>query len=88
MPTYAYEAADTTKACEHCRAGFEWVRGMNDPDLETCPQCGVRVRRAWKPPNISAGRWSTKRLLNKDNLHKHGFQTGTDLLESGKMGSD
>jgi putative FmdB family regulatory protein len=82
MPRYDYCAVDPDDSCEHCRDGFEVAHGMNEPAPETCPKCGSPVKRSWKSaPYVSGDRWSSKRLLNKDNLHKHGFKTGTDLLE-------
>jgi putative FmdB family regulatory protein len=84
VPTYDYQAEDAAQGCGHCRDGFEVVHGMQEPGPTTCPACGRPVRRAWKPPFVSDGHWSSKRLLNKDNLKKHGFKTGTDLLESGE----
>ena len=47
-----------------------------------CPNGGARVKRAISAPYVSGGQWSTKRLLNKDNLKKHGFMTGSQFLES------
>jgi len=88
MPTYDYQAADPKCACDLCRERFEVVHGMNEPGPERCPQCGCPVRRAVSFPYVSAGRWSSKRLLDRDNLHKHGFKTGSDLLEESKGGLD
>ena len=85
MPTYDYVARDPEKACDHCREGFEVMHGMSERGPEKCPKCGKPVRKAVSAPQISAGRWSTKRLLNKDNIRKHGFKTGADLLESGDI---
>ena len=85
MPTYDYLAKDPERACGHCRQGFEVVRGMDEPDPTTCPRCGAAIVRKWSAPFVAEGRWSSKRLLNKDHLHKHGFKTGSDLLESGDV---
>jgi len=38
MPTYEY-------ACEECGCTFEYFQNMNDEPLESCPECGGRVRR-------------------------------------------
>lgn len=85
MPAYDYAAGDPAKGCDHCRAGFEVVHSMKDAGPRKCPECGGAVRRVIGPVNVSAGRWSSKRLLNKDNIHRQGFKTGTDLLESGDL---
>jgi putative FmdB family regulatory protein len=85
MPLYDYVAKDPERACDHCRAGFECMHGLNERGPTKCPKCGAPVKRAISVPNVSGGRWSSKRLLNKDHIHKHGFKTGTDLLESGDV---
>ena len=54
-----------------------------DP-ARSCDHC----REGISAPQISAGRWSTKRLLSKDNLRKHGFETGSTALEKGKLKID
>jgi putative FmdB family regulatory protein len=82
MPMYDYEAKDEAGACEHCRAGFEVLHPIAEKGPKKCPECGVPVKRAISAPNVSAGQWSSKRLLAKDNLLKHGFQTGAQFLES------
>ena len=88
MPTYVYVAADDARSCDFCRAGFERMHGMSEPGPAACPECKGPVKRTVSAPNISAGRWSSKRLLNKDNLQKHGFETGTMALEKGKIKLD
>jgi len=82
MPMYDYEAKDASGACEHCRKGFEVMHSMSEKGPRKCPKCGVPVKRAISAPYVSGGQWSTKRLLAKDNLLKHGFQTGSQFLES------
>jgi len=52
MPTYEYQAGDATKSCAHCRDGFEIFQTLNDPRLETCPQCGAPVRKVFAAPAI------------------------------------
>jgi len=85
MPTYMYIAQDPAKSCARCREGFDVLHGVNESGPEACPDCGAPVRKAVCAPYVSAGRWSSKRLLSSDNLRRHGFETGTDLLESGKV---
>lgn len=38
MPVYEYE-------CKKCDYRFEKFQGINDPPLETCPECGGEVQR-------------------------------------------
>ena len=38
MPTYEY-------VCEECGHRFEKFQSMTDEPVETCPECGGRVRR-------------------------------------------
>ena len=38
MPTYEY-------ACDACGHGFEAFQKMSDAPLDTCPECGKKVRR-------------------------------------------
>ena len=38
MPTYDYE-------CDSCGHRFEAFQKMSDTPLDTCPECGKRVRR-------------------------------------------
>ena len=88
MPTYDYLACDPARSCDHCREAFEVMHGMNEPGPEACPKCGAPVKKGISLPQISAGRWSSKRLLSKDNLQKHGFETGSTALEKGKLKLD
>jgi putative FmdB family regulatory protein len=85
VPTYEYRARDEKRSCERCRAGFEVVHGMTDEGPKACPQCGAPVERAIQAPHIKGDRWSSRRLLDKDHVRRHGFRTGSDLLESGEV---
>ena len=85
MPAYDYRAKDGERSCEHCRDGFEAMHGMTEKGPAECPKCGAPLVRMISAPQVKSDGWSSKRLLNKDNLHKHGFKTGTDLLESGDV---
>lgn len=40
MPTYEY-------ACDACGNDFEVVQKMSDKPVETCPECGKKVRRVF-----------------------------------------
>ena len=35
MPTYDYQCEN-----EYCQHAFEYIQGMNDDKLVTCPECG------------------------------------------------
>ena len=52
MPTYEYEACDTTKACPKCRDGFEIYQPLDTPSLTTCPECGSPLRKCFSAPAI------------------------------------
>jgi len=45
MPTYVYE-------CTACSEQTELVKKVTDAPLETCPQCGGRVRKVLFPVGI------------------------------------
>lgn len=87
MPTYDYVARDPARSCGHCREGFEVMHRMSEPGPKKCPKCGAPVKKGITAPQVSVGRWSSKRLLNKDYIRKHGFETGTTALEKGKLKS-
>jgi len=52
MPTYEYEALDTSKSCPFCRQGFELVRALRAPPVTECPQCGATVHKIISAPAI------------------------------------
>ena len=86
MPVYVYQAAETKKSCEKCKDGFEFAQPMKASPLEECPECGSPVMRIIQPAGINTH--AVKSMISKDNLMKHGFKTGTQLLEEGKFGAD
>jgi putative FmdB family regulatory protein len=45
MPIYEYEASDPEKACDRCRWPFEFLQGLHESPIHTCPTCGATVRR-------------------------------------------
>ena len=45
MPIYEYQAEGPEKGCTRCRAGFEYLQGVNEVPLSRCPQCGGRVKK-------------------------------------------
>ena len=56
---------------------------MKDEPLESCPDCASPVMRVIQLVGINTR--SAKSMVSKDNLMKHGFKTGTQLLEEGKI---
>jgi putative FmdB family regulatory protein len=85
MPAYDYAASDPARSCDFCLDGFEATHGMMEPGPSACPECGAPVKRLISVPQVKGGRWSSARLLNPDNVSRHGFRTGTQLLEEGKL---
>ena len=83
MPVYVYQAADLKKSCKKCRKGFEFTQSMKDEPLKQCPECRAPVMRIIQAPGVNT-HWS-KSMTSKDNLQKHGFKTGGQLLEEGKI---
>ena len=45
MPLYEYQ-------CESCSHRFERIQKFSDPPVDTCPQCGGRVRKLISSPAI------------------------------------
>ncbi len=68
MPVYEYEA--TGEGCAACRNGFEVIRAMSDPPVETCPICKGPVKR-----KVSAAFVQGKPLdpMASSNLEAKGF---------------
>ena len=45
MPTYVYR-------CDDCGHQFELFQRMSDDPVDTCPQCGSKVRRVIHPVGV------------------------------------
>ena len=45
MPIYEYEAASPGRTCRKCALSFEMIQRLNDPPLDSCPECGKGIRR-------------------------------------------
>ena len=45
MPVYVY-------SCDTCEDNKELLKGMNDPDLESCPDCGGILKRVFNVGGI------------------------------------
>ena len=52
MPTYEYRAVDLKRGCSRCRAGFEIIQRMIEPELEECPHCRNPIRRVLFAPTV------------------------------------
>lgn len=72
MPIYEYEAIDRDRGCPHCRVRFEVRQGMQDPPLETCPQCAAAVRRVISACGICTR--TERSMLSDRNLKEKGFK--------------
>ncbi len=83
MPVYVYQAVDLEESCGKCKQGFEFAQPMKDEPLKNCPECRAPVMRIIQAPGVNT-RWG-KSKMSKDNLAKHGFKTGGQLLEEGKI---
>jgi putative FmdB family regulatory protein len=68
MPIYEYQPS-TERRCAYCTGGFEVLKKMSDPLLETCPKCSAPVRRKISAPNVGNAGPS----LDSANIEKHGF---------------
>ena len=83
MPVYVYQAVDLAESCEKCKEGFELTQSMKDEPIGQCPECRAPVMRIIQAPGVNV-RW-VRSKISKDNLAKHGFKTGGQLLEEGKI---
>ena len=79
MPTYEYQAVDSKRSCDHCRARFEVKQAMKDDPLKSCPQCGAPLERVISLCSVSTAQ-STKSMLSDKNLKQKGF---TKLVNEG-----
>jgi len=79
MPFYEYQAIDLAEGCPHCAAPFEVRQSMSDPPIETCPDCGRKVRRLVSTCRVDT-KPSVKTQLGDKNLKRLGF---TKLVNEG-----
>lgn len=68
MPIYVY-CATTQGQCPHCADGFDVLQSLNEPVIESCPECRTSVARALTAPNLVSSRPS----LSEENIAKRGF---------------
>ncbi len=52
MPVYDYIAAEATRSCAYCEAGFEYSHSIREPRLAVCPKCGAPVVKRITAPAI------------------------------------
>ncbi|MBN2025625.1 MAG: FmdB family transcriptional regulator [Actinobacteria bacterium] len=80
MPTYDYK-------CTDCDNEFETTHGIDDT-LESCPECGGKVRRLFRPVGIifkGSGFYKTDTRSDSDNGDgKHGPEKAEKELEKVK----
>lgn len=80
MPLYEYEhLAKDKQPCPTGGERFECFQAMSAPPLETCPDCGARVRRVLSAPRVH-GQASSVQTLSNRNLAEKGF---TKYVKSG-----
>ena len=68
MPIYEYHPSKEAN-CDFCREGFDRLQKLNDPVLESCPECNAAVVRKISAPNLGNAGPS----LDESNIEKHGF---------------
>lgn len=73
MPTYCYVAAEDSRGCARCKAGFDFIQPMSDPPLPACPHCGEAVKRAITAPGVNT-QMSDKAKSSDKNLKRLGFK--------------
>jgi putative FmdB family regulatory protein len=77
MPFYEYVVIEG-QGCDRCTLPFTLLRRLSDPEVETCPACGARVRKILSPPNVVAGQ---AHKLKESTIEKAGF---TQYRKAGK----
>jgi len=70
MPIYEYQAKQKEKSCPSCLAGFEMLRNLSDPPLETCPQCGHPVVKMISAPAVGASNTGYDQRAKAAGFHK------------------
>lgn len=76
MPIREYCAIDPSKACRHCKDGFEEMESMDAAAKETCPRCGGKVQRQLSAPSFGG---------SKSGLHDRAKNAGfTTFKKSGQ----
>lgn len=70
MPIYEYKAGNETSGCPYCRDGFECLRKLSDPPLESCPQCGSVVVKLISAPSVGLSRAGLDDRARGAGFHK------------------
>ena len=73
VPTYTYETADQSKACELCREQFDVTQKMSDEPLEGCPDCGGPVRRVITAVGVNTRYAKMDKAPSDSELKRVGF---------------
>jgi putative FmdB family regulatory protein len=79
MPTYVYR-------CDDCGHQFELFQKMSDDPVETCPECGKKVRRVIHPVGVvfKGSGWYINDSRAKNNASGASADDKTDKSETKK----
>lgn len=77
MPLYVYEAKDSARGCDRCRAGFEITQSLAEPHLTACPDCGAPIYRVIQAPGLTH---------SKTDLHYRAKRAGFKCLKKVQKG--
>jgi putative FmdB family regulatory protein len=79
MPTYVYK-------CDDCGHQFELFQKMSDDPVDTCPECGSKVRRVIHPVGVvfKGSGW----YINDSRAKNSASGTSTDEKAEPKKKSD
>ena len=78
MPLYEYQ-------CESCAKRFERIEKYSDPPIETCPSCGLHVKKLMSSPAIQ---FKGSGFYITDYPKKSQSEGGKSQTDSGKSQSD
>lgn len=67
MPIYEYQSEEPDKGCESCRDPFEFIQGLNEAPLASCPVCGGSVKKiiSWCRATVVETEEKTNRVEKK-----------------------
>ncbi|MBO7166530.1 MAG: zinc ribbon domain-containing protein [Kiritimatiellae bacterium] len=77
MPIYHYESIDGEKGCDYCKKSFQTTQSINDAKLDTCPQCGSKIRRIICAPALGH---------SKTDLHYRAKRAGFKCMKKVQKG--
>lgn len=52
MPIYEYEATTSERNCPKCSSPFEVIQSISELPWQSCPECGLGIRRRISLPRI------------------------------------